>query len=49
MARLHLTAQERLEAVLRGTDLRAILGGHLHYATSSVFAGVPVHVAPATA
>ena len=49
MARLHLTGQDRLEAVLRGTDVRAILGGHLHYATSSVFAGVPVHVAPATA
>lgn len=49
MARLHLTGQDRLEAVLRGSDVRAILGGHLHYATSSVFAGVPVHVAPATA
>jgi 3',5'-cyclic AMP phosphodiesterase CpdA len=49
MARLHLTEQERLEAVVRGTDVRSILGGHLHYATSAVFAGVPVHVAPATA
>jgi Icc protein len=49
MARLHLTGQDRLEAALRGSDVRAILGGHLHYATSSVFAGVPVHVAPATA
>jgi Icc protein len=49
MARLHLTGQDILEAALRGTDLRAILGGHLHYATSAVFAGVPVHVAPSTA
>lgn len=49
MARLHLTGQDRLEAALRGSDVRAILGGHLHYATSSLFAGVPVHVAPATA
>jgi 3',5'-cyclic AMP phosphodiesterase CpdA len=49
MARLHLTGQDRLEAALHGTDVRAILGGHLHYATSSTFAGVPVHVAPATA
>lgn len=49
MARLHLTHQDRLEAALAGTDVRAILGGHLHYATSSLFAGVPVHVAPSTA
>jgi Icc protein len=49
MARLHLENQDRLEAALAGSDVRAILGGHLHYATSSVFAGVPVHVAPSTA
>lgn len=49
MARLHLEHQDRLEAVLAGSDVRAILGGHLHYGTSSVFAGIPVHVAPATA
>jgi 3',5'-cyclic-AMP phosphodiesterase len=49
MARLHLTGQDRLEAALQGSDVRAILGGHLHYATSAVFAGIPVHVAPATA
>lgn len=49
MARLHLTGQDRLEAALAGGDVRAILGGHLHYATSSSFAGVPVHVAPSTA
>jgi Icc protein len=49
MARLHLTGQDRLAAALQGTDVRAILAGHLHYATSSVFAGIPVHVAPSTA
>jgi 3',5'-cyclic AMP phosphodiesterase CpdA len=49
MARLHLENQDRLEAALAGGDVRAILGGHLHYATSSSFAGVPVHVAPSTA
>ncbi|MBW4040637.1 MAG: phosphodiesterase [Acidobacteria bacterium] len=49
MARLHLEQQDRLAAALAGGDVRAILGGHLHYATSSVFAGVPVHVAPSTA
>ncbi len=49
LQRLHLTGQDRLAAVLMGTDVRAILGGHLHYATTSVFAGIPVFVAPATA
>lgn len=49
MARLHLTGQDRLAAALQGSDVRAILGGHLHFATSSVFGGIPVHVAPATA
>ncbi len=49
LQRLHLTGQDSLAAVLAGTDVRAVLGGHLHYATSSVFAGVPVHVVPATA
>jgi 3',5'-cyclic AMP phosphodiesterase CpdA len=49
MARLHLTGQDRLAAVLRGTDARAVLGGHLHYATASVLAGVPVYTVPALA
>lgn len=49
LQRLHLTGQHRLAAVVAGSDVRAILGGHLHYATTSVFAGVPVFVAPATA
>jgi 3',5'-cyclic AMP phosphodiesterase CpdA len=49
LQRLHLTGQERLAQAIAGTDLRAILGGHLHYATASVFTGVPVFVAPATA
>jgi 3',5'-cyclic-AMP phosphodiesterase len=49
LQRLHLTGQERLAAAMEGGDVRAVLGGHLHYATTSVFAGVPVFVAPATA
>jgi 3',5'-cyclic AMP phosphodiesterase CpdA len=49
LQRLHLTGQDRLAAVLEGRDVRAVLGGHLHYATTSVFAGVPVFVVPATA
>lgn len=46
---LHLTGQTELAAVLRDRGVRAVLGGHLHYATASLFAGVPVFVAPATA
>lgn len=45
---LELREQENLAAVLAGTDVRAILGGHMHYATTGVFAGIPVSVAPAT-
>ncbi|OAN34900.1 phosphodiesterase [Plantibacter sp. H53] len=45
---LELRDQHRLEAVLRGSDVRAILGGHLHYSTSSTFAGIPVQVASAS-
>ena len=48
MEMLELHGQDRLEAVIRGTDVRAILGGHLHYSTHSTFAGVPVSVAAAT-
>ncbi len=49
LQRLHLTGQDALADALAGTDVRAILAGHLHYATTSTFAGVPVFVAPATA
>jgi Icc protein len=49
MARLHLTGQDRLAAVLTGTDVRAVLGGHLHYATASVLGEVPVFTVPALA
>jgi len=49
MARLHLTGQDRLAAALAGTDVRAVLGGHLHYATASMLAGVPVFTVPALA
>jgi len=35
-------------AVVRGSDVRAILGGHLHYSTSATFAGIPVSVASST-
>jgi 3',5'-cyclic AMP phosphodiesterase CpdA len=45
---LELQDQSRLERVISGTDVRAILAGHLHYATSGTFAGIPVSVAAAT-
>lgn len=45
---IELLDQHRLAEVLTGTDVRCILGGHLHYSTYSVFAGIPVSVASAT-
>jgi len=48
MEMLELEAQDRFAAVVAGTDVRAILGGHLHFSTHSTFAGVPVAVAAAT-
>ncbi len=45
---LELREQQNLASVLAGTDVRAILGGHLHYATTGMFAGIPVSVAAAT-
>ncbi|CAN5162094.1 3',5'-cyclic adenosine monophosphate phosphodiesterase CpdA [soil metagenome] len=48
MGILELNDQPRLAAVLKGTDVRGILAGHLHYSTHSTFAGIPVSVASAT-
>ncbi|GAA1215369.1 phosphodiesterase [Rhodoglobus aureus] len=48
MGMLELQRQERLAEVLQGSDVRAILAGHLHYSTHSTFAGIPVSVASAT-
>lgn len=45
---LELQQQHRLAEVLRGSDVRAILAGHLHYSTTGMFAGIPVSVASAT-
>lgn len=47
MSLLELRGQDELAALLRGAEVRAILGGHLHYSTHGTFAGVPVHVAGA--
>ena len=44
MSVLELRHQDALADAIRGSDVRAILGGHLHYSTHSTFAGVPVSV-----
>jgi 3',5'-cyclic-AMP phosphodiesterase len=46
---LELRRQDELAEVLRDRDVRAILGGHLHYPTQGMFAGIPVSVAGALA
>jgi 3',5'-cyclic AMP phosphodiesterase CpdA len=48
MAIIELQHQDRFAAAIKGTDVRAILAGHLHYSTSGTFAGIPVSVASAT-
>ncbi|MFI6868405.1 phosphodiesterase [Nocardia sp. NPDC050406] len=45
---VELRDQRRLADVLDGTDVRAILAGHLHFSTNATFAGIPVSVASAT-
>ena len=45
---VELRAQDALAEVIRGSDVRSIIAGHLHYSTTSTFAGVPVSVASAT-
>lgn len=45
---LQLRHRDELAEVLRGSDVRAILGGHFHYSTFGLFSGIPVSVASAT-
>jgi 3',5'-cyclic AMP phosphodiesterase CpdA len=45
---VELREQSRLAAVLMGSDVRAILAGHLHYSSTATFAGIPVSVASAS-
>jgi 3',5'-cyclic AMP phosphodiesterase CpdA len=45
---LELRDQDALADVLAGSDVRAILAGHLHYSMSGTFAGIPVSVASAS-
>lgn len=48
MGLIELEDQALFAQVIRGTDVRAILAGHLHYSSFSTFAGVPVSVSAAS-
>ena len=45
---VELRDQDRLSRVVRGSDIRTIIAGHLHYSSTATFAGIPVSVASAT-
>ncbi|GGF10599.1 phosphodiesterase [Williamsia phyllosphaerae] len=45
---VELLDQRKLADVVRGSDIRQILSGHLHYSTTATFAGIPVSVVSAT-
>ncbi len=45
---IELLGMDRLAAVVEGSDVRIIVGGHYHYSTYSTFAGIPVSVASAS-
>jgi hypothetical protein len=45
MQLLDFDEPDRLAAALQGTDVRAILSGHLHVTTFGTLAGIPVLVA----
>jgi 3',5'-cyclic-AMP phosphodiesterase len=45
---VELRDQAGLGRVVKGTDVSAILAGHLHYSTNATFVGIPVSVASAT-
>lgn len=45
---IELEDMDRLEPILRGSDVRTILAGHLHFSSFGLFADIPVSVASAT-
>ena len=45
---IELADQHLLAEVVAGTDVRAIIGGHFHFSSFSMFAGIPVSVASAS-
>jgi len=48
MGLIELEDQAALAEVVRGSDVRGVLAGHLHYSSFSTFAGVPISVAAAS-
>jgi len=46
---VELRDQDALAAVLRGSDVRGILSGHVHHPSFGTFAGIPVAVASSSA
>ncbi|MFD5213908.1 metallophosphoesterase [Microbacterium sp. NPDC058345] len=46
---VELRDQGRLASVLRGSDVRGILSGHVHHPSFGTFAGIPVAVASSSA
>jgi len=47
-ATVELRDQKSLAEVIRNSDIRSIIGGHLHYSSFTTFAGIPVSVASST-
>jgi Icc protein len=45
---VELRDQYKLAEVIRGSDIRSIIAGHLHYSSTATFAGIPVSVASST-
>jgi hypothetical protein len=45
---VELRDQYKLADVIRGSDIRSIIAGHLHYSSTATFAGIPVSVASST-
>lgn len=45
---VELRDQRRLADIIQGSDIRGIIGGHLHYSCFGTFAGIPVSVASST-
>jgi len=43
-----LRNQKALAEIIKGSDIRSIIAGHLHYSSHSTFAGIPVSVVSAT-
>lgn len=46
---VELRGQSRLASVLRGSDVRSILSGHVHHPSFGTFAGIPVAVTSSSA